>query len=70
MTSHTSSTRYTRELLEPWPEHRHRFTVREGRKHDHLLLDGRMVMVLPRAAKLDGRRARNAAALLRRLLRC
>lgn len=70
MTSRAPSEKYVAELLEPWPEARHHFRVEPGTKHDRLLLDGRVILVLPRKVKSEGHRARNAAALIKRLLHC
>lgn len=62
------SERFLDELLRPWPEERGRFTVTNGGKHEKLLLDGGLVMVLPRSPKMNHRRLSNARALVRRCL--
>lgn len=69
MTSHVRTARYLEMLLEPYPEHRHRFTVKPGSKHDKLMLDGRMLLVLTRGRHDAAQRTlRNAEATLRRAL--
>lgn len=69
MTSRVPAERYVEELLSPWPEERHRFRLEAGAKHYKLLLDGRLVLTVPRGANAaPGRRARNAVAAVRRAL--
>ena len=59
--------KYMEELLKPYSEEtRRRFAVEHGNKHDRLLLDGKVLMVLSRNPQGDGWHGRNARALLRR----
>ncbi len=72
MTRRAPHEKYVAELLEPYPEHLHRFAVENGSRHMKLTLDGKLLLVLTRGQHEASRRTlRNAQATVRRaLLRC